>query len=140
MRDRLLRLVVRTPHECAFDRRVRSVRVLAESGQVGLRPGMEALALAVEPGLIVVRSDSGLAFVGSAGGLLACDGQEAVLYTPLAVSGPDAPTVRAAVDRALAAPDAELKLHAALDRLEGRILRELRRSAGAPASRVGEPR
>lgn len=122
-----LRVLLRTPHHLALDRLVRSVRVLTETGHVGLRPGMEPLVLAVEAGLVVLRASDHVSFAGTAGGLLSCDGQTATLFTPLAVVGERPDQVRQALDQALAEPDAEMRLRAALDRLEGRIVAELRR-------------
>jgi F0F1-type ATP synthase epsilon subunit len=132
MADVLLRFTVRTPVEVVVDVEVLGARVSTPSGHVGLRPRVEPLALAVEPGLVLLRSAEGTTFVGSAGGLLSCDGRQATLFTPLGVVGPDAKTVREALERALAAPGAELQIRATLDKLEGRILTELRRSPAAP--------
>jgi F0F1-type ATP synthase epsilon subunit len=126
MPDRL-RFIVRTPHAVVVDEPVVSARVLAETGHLGLRPRMEPIAIAVEAGLVPMRADGRVEFVGVAGGLLACDGRVATLFTPLAVTGPDPAAIERALDRALAEPGAEQKLRAALDRLEGRILTELRR-------------
>jgi F0F1-type ATP synthase epsilon subunit len=135
-----LRFVVRTPHEVVLDAPVRSARVVTETGHVGLRPRMEPLVLAVEAGLVVLRTDNGVRFVGSAGGLLSCDGANATLFTPLGVAGDDAAAVRAALAAALAEPGAEQKIRATLDKLEGRILTELRRgSPTAPARQGTEP-
>jgi F0F1-type ATP synthase epsilon subunit len=125
-----LRVVIRTPHEIALDARARSLRVLTDTGHVGIRRGMEPVVLAVEAGLVLVRTDEGTRFIGAAGGLLSCNGSEAALFTPLAVSGDDAAAITDALDRALAEPGTELALRAAFDRLEGRILTEL----GGPAS------
>jgi F0F1-type ATP synthase epsilon subunit len=127
---------MRTPHDVIVDVPLTSVRVLTETGHVGLRPRMEPVVLAIEAGLLLLRADHGTRFAGSAGGLLSCDGLQATLFTPLGVAGDDAAAVRAALDRALAEPGAEQKVRAALDKLEGRILTELRRQpethAGAP--------
>lgn len=134
-----LHVVVRSPHAVAFDRRARSIRVPTESGHVGLRPGVEPVVLAVEAGLVLVRSADDEDIVGVAGGLLYCDGREASLYTPLAVTGRNAAEISAALDRALAEPDSELTLRTALDRLEGRIVTELRvGSRGAPPAAEGQ--
>lgn len=139
MADGVLRLVVRTPHDVVIDTAVVSARVLTETGHVGLRPRMEPIVLAVEAGLVLALTAGGPTFVGSAGGLLSCDGRTATLFTPLGVSGADADEVRGALDRALAEPGAEQKLRAALDKLEGRILTELgRRPLAAPTAGDGE--
>jgi F0F1-type ATP synthase epsilon subunit len=128
MGDTDLRFVVRTPHAVVVDASVRSARVPTETGDVGLRLRMEPIVLAVEAGLVVLRKDRGrIEFAGSAGGLLSCDGATATLFTPLGFVGSDAEAVQAALNRALAEPDAEQTVRAELDRLEGRILTELRR-------------
>jgi F0F1-type ATP synthase epsilon subunit len=128
---------MRTPHDVIVDVPLTSVRVLTETGHVGLRPRMEPVVLAIEAGLLLLRADHGTRFAGSAGGLLSCDGLQATLFTPLGVAGDDAAAVRAALDRALAEPGAEQKVRAALDKLEGRILTELRRQ---PEPHAGAPR
>lgn len=130
MSDERLRFIVRTPHDVVIDTLVTSARVLTETGHVGLRIRMEPLVLAVEAGLVLLRTDYGVAFVGSAGGLLSSDGRQATLLTPLGVTGSDAAAVQLALDRALAEPGAEQKVRATLDKLEGRILTELRRHRG----------
>jgi F-type H+/Na+-transporting ATPase subunit beta len=122
--------------EVVYDVSVESMRVRTETGHVGLRPRMEAVVLAVEAGLVVVRAGRGVQFVGSAGGLLSCNGSEAALFTPLAVVGGDRKQITDALGAALAEPRDEFAVRAALDKLEGRILTELRRR---PADRsVGD--
>jgi F0F1-type ATP synthase epsilon subunit len=126
VRDDLLLLRVRTPAETVLEARVRSVRVPTETGQVGLRPRIERLVLAVEPGLVLARTEERIRFVGTAGGLLRCDGAEASLLTPLAVAGEREEEVLASLDAALSRPGAEMQARAMLDRLQRSILRELR--------------
>jgi F0F1-type ATP synthase epsilon subunit len=123
-----LRLVVRTPRGGVLDERVTSLRVPTDTGQVGLRPRSEAAALVVEPGLALATAGAGLHFVATAGGLLRCDGREAVLLTPLAVVGASAEAVRAELEAALGTLGPDLELRAVLQRLETGILQELRRS------------
>jgi F0F1-type ATP synthase epsilon subunit len=123
----MLRFTIRTPHDVIVDTHVSSVRVLTETGHVGLRARMEPLVLAIEAGLVLMRSDGSTRFAGSAGGLLACDGVEATLFTALGVVGNDTDAVQSALARALAEPGAEQQVRATLDKLEGRILTELRR-------------
>ena len=77
---------MRTPREVVLELDVSSIRVPTETGQVGVRPRAEPFVLAVEPGLVLVRRDETYQFVGTAGGLLRCDGATASLLTPLAVS------------------------------------------------------
>jgi F0F1-type ATP synthase epsilon subunit len=140
MADTPLRFVVRTPHDVVIDTPVASARVLTETGQVGLRAKMEPLVLAVEAGLVLLRLDRGEFFVGSAGGLLSCDGRQATLFTPLGVAGPNAAAVQHALELALGEPRAEQKVRATLDKLEGRILTELRRHPGIRPASAGNTR
>lgn len=140
MRGSALRFIVRTPHEVVFDEAVRSVRVLTDTGHVGIRPQMEPVVLSVEPGLVVIQAGRQVTFLGSAGGLLSSDGTVATLFTPLGVVGADATLIQQELDRALGAPDAELAIRASLDRLEGRILAELGRQPGAWSLREGARR
>ena len=129
MAEETLRLVVRTPQGSVFDECVTSLRVPTDSGQVGLRPRSEPAALAVEPGLALVASRDGLRFLATAGGLLRCDGTEAILLTPLAVVGESSEAVGAALSQALERPSQDLELRAVLQRLETGILQEIRRGA-----------
>jgi F0F1-type ATP synthase epsilon subunit len=122
-------LRVRTPQGIAFEAPVHSLRVPTDTGQVGLRPRAERTALGVEPGLVLARGADGLRFVATAGGLLRCDGREAVLLTPLAVAGATAPAVRAELEQALRGARADLELRKVLQRLETGLLHELRRAA-----------
>jgi len=126
--DETLHLVVQTPQGRIFEDRVTSLRVPTDTGQVGLRPRSEAAALVVEPGLGLAAGLEGLRFIATAGGLLRCDGKQAILLTPLAVVGENGDSVRADLERALGAPRADLELRAVLQRLETGILQELRRS------------
>ena len=119
-----LHLVVRTPREVVADLTALSLRVPAETGQVGIRPRGEATVTPVEPGLVLIRTADRMRFVGTAGGLLRTAAREAVLLTPVAVLGDDAAAVLAAVDAALAGPDPERELRQAIERLEAGLLRE----------------
>ena len=127
MARRLLRFIVRTPHDTVLDAQASGVRVLTESGHVGIRRQVESVVLPIEAGLVVVRADGRVTLVGSAGGLLSADGREATLFTPRAVVGTDPIAIQRALNEALAAPDSELTVRARLGKLEGRILAELRR-------------
>ena len=140
MSDAALRFVVRTPHEIALDASITSVRLRTETGLVGLRARMEPIVIPVEPGLLVVRAKGTVTFVGSAGGVLASDGRQATLFTPLAVVGNDAAAVQQAIDRALAEPDSEMAVRVTFGKLEGRILTQLRRRPGEPPVLAGESR
>ncbi len=64
--------------------------------------------------------------MGTAGGLLLVDADTATLLTPLAVSGDSEQQIASELERLLNEPDSELQVRAALGRLEGRILSELR--------------
>jgi F0F1-type ATP synthase epsilon subunit len=132
-----LRVIIRTPHETVLDTVVRSIRVLTDTGHVGLRRGGEAVVLAVEAGLVLLSTGNAVRFVGSAGGLLSSDGVEVTLFTPLAVTGEDPAAVRAALDRALAEPGSEMALRTTLDRLEERIVSELRDQSRERMTGVG---
>ena len=134
------RFIVRTPHETVLDTAATSVRVLTETGHVGIRQHMEPVVLPIEAGLAIVRADGRVTLVGSAGGLLSSDGREATLFTPLGVVGTDPVAIQRALDEALAAPDAELAARARLGKLEGRILTELRRGPHDGAPGAGERR
>jgi F0F1-type ATP synthase epsilon subunit len=129
--EETLRLRVRTPQGVVFEEDVTSLRVPTDTGQVGLRPRSEAAALVVEPGLALAASRAGLRFIATAGGLLRCDGVEAILLTPLAVVGESAESIRAGLEEALEIPRADLELRAALQRLETGILQELRGGTSA---------
>ena len=121
-----LKLIVRTPREIVMERDVSAIRVPTETGQVGVRLQAEPCVLAVEPGLVLVRRNDRYDFVGTAGGLLRCDGVVANLLTPLAVTGEEENAVIEALDEALARPSAELEARATLGRLQTSILREMR--------------
>ena len=132
-----LHLVVRTPRATLVEIDVLSLRVPTESGQVGIRPGGEATVTAVEPGLGIARTRQGVVFLGTAGGLLSSDARAAVLATPIAFAGDDPAAVLHAIEAALAAPDPELELRRAIERLEAGMLRELRTPGAGHAGRPG---
>jgi F0F1-type ATP synthase epsilon subunit len=140
MRVTELKLVVRTPREVVLERSVSSIRVPTESGQVGVRPRAEPFVLAVEPGLVLLRRDDTLQFVGTAGGLLRCDSASANLMTPLAVAGNDENAVLNALETALAQPSVEMEARATLGRLQSSILRELRAGRKEQVRQVEESR
>ena len=141
MRAATIRFVVRTPREVIFDAEVRSVRVLTDTGHVGIRPLMEPLVLPIEAGLVLVlHMDDHLSFVGSAGGLLSSDGVLVTLFTPLGVVGSDPAAIRASLDQAFAEPGSEFAVRARLGKLEGRILTELHGQPGERPLLSGEHR
>jgi F0F1-type ATP synthase epsilon subunit len=124
-------LIIRTPHEVVLQTTVHSVRVLTETGHVGLRPRTESTVLAVEAGVVhvnrIAEGSSIESFIGTAGGLLMCDRNTTTLLTPLAVVGDDEKTIVERLDELLQRPNSELEARTALSKLEGHILRELRR-------------
>ena len=122
----LLQVIVRTPVGEVIKTDAHSVRVSTETGQVGLRPKMERLILAVEPGLMLVHRTDSTLFVGAAGGLVTCDGHVARLLTPLAVSGTDEPTVMAELTKQLQQPSAELEVRKTINNIQSNILNELK--------------
>jgi F0F1-type ATP synthase epsilon subunit len=132
-----LRLVIRTPHEVVLDELVQAARVPTVTGQVGLRPREEPVLLAIEPGLILLRTKDVLRFAASAGGLFEGNREQAILYTPFAVAGDDADEVVAALDKALATPDSEIAARHRLGELEERIVEELRHRPPAARTREG---
>ena len=125
-----LHVIVRTPREVVAELSVLALRVPTESGQVGIRPGAEAVVTAVEPGLVLVREPDAVRFIGTAGGLLRASASTALLLTPLAVLGERAEDVVAAIDAALSGAGAEHELRRAIERLEAGLLSEMRRGAG----------
>lgn len=124
-RSGLLHLAIRTPHEATFDDSVRSARIPVETGQVGLRPGIEPMVLAVEPGLVLLKLPDRERFAATAGGLLMSEPELTVLYTPFAVVGSSPGEVLDALGRMLETPDADLAARRELGELERHILREL---------------
>lgn len=138
MDDLGLQLVIRTPYEVVLGLNVSSLRVPAETGQVGIRPHIEPLVIAVEPGLVLIRQAETLRFVGTAGGLLRCDGVRASLLTPLTVTGHSEEEVLSALEDILAAPHVELEVRATLGRLQSSILYELRQRAKERIRQLGE--
>jgi hypothetical protein len=94
--------------------------------------------LAVEPGLILLRLDSGFRYAGTAGGLLHCNRVMVSLLTPLAVAGDDVASVTRQLDELLSSSSDEMEVRRTLGRLETRILQELRQgdeAAGSPHSK-----
>ena len=140
MAERTLRLIVRTPRQTVAELDARSLRVPTDTGQVGVRPRSEPALLAVEPGLVLVRTIESTSFVATAGGLLRWAKGSAVLLTPLAVAGDAAESVRAQLDAEIAAPNADLQLRLAISHLEAGIVSELRHRAGGAPPRPEAPR
>jgi len=137
MADRSFEFTVRTPHDVVLQAPARSLRVLAETGLVGVRPRTEPTVLAVEAGVVKVDREQGVQFVGSAGGLLMCDGHQATLLTPLAVTGENEQELAEQLQKVLQQPSTEMKARTMLSRLEGRILEELRQERRIEAGQTG---
>ena len=127
MRDRqALQVTIRTPGETIFEGEIASLRVPTHTGQVGLRPRAEPGVLAVEAGLIVLKSENETKYAGTAGGLLHTNGHSASLLTPLAVVGSNVESVSQQLDTLLSAPSEEMEVRQMLGRLETRIIQEIR--------------
>lgn len=124
-----LELQILTPHETVLHAAVRSARVPADTGQVGLRPRGEPLVLVVEPGVVVLTMRDGTRYAATAGGLLESIRERAVIYTPFAVLGNTDTEVLVALEHALATPNAEIVARRRLGELEQRIVRELRHAS-----------
>lgn len=122
-----LQVIVKTPHEDVLRTTASSMRVLTESGQVGLRPRMEPVVLAVEPGLALIHQPQGTLYLGTAGGLLDCDGTRVRLLTPRAVVGRDEQEVVRQLSAQLGQPTAEMEVRHTINRIQTNILEELKR-------------
>jgi len=138
MAETCLHVTVRTPHAVVYEADVASLRVPTESGQVGIRPRTEATLLAVEVGLVLVHTSAGTQFVGTAGGLLSCDGVSATLLTPLAVVGDTEQTILDELEHALQEPSEEMQARTTLGKIEGEILHEMRWEQQDRLGRHGE--
>lgn len=121
----LIRLIVQTPSGVQVDELVQSARVVTESGHVGVRPRMETQILAIEPGLVLARLPESMLYIGTAGGLMMCDGTTISVSTPLAVFADDEVKVIEELGRTLQKPSRELEVRNTIDRLQTSILNEL---------------
>lgn len=130
-------MIVRTPREIVLKEEAVSLRVPTETGHVGLRPGAESAVMAVESGIVQMRLQDRVLFAGTPGGLLRWDGATATVLTPLAIVGENAGDIAGQLDKALGAPSAEMAARKALERLEGRIISELRRGVADRAGKEG---
>jgi F0F1-type ATP synthase epsilon subunit len=120
-----LKLIVKTPQAVVVDTSAQSVRVLTETGHVGFRPRTEDVILAIEPGLILVHRESSTLFVGTAGGLLTCDGAMITILTPLAVAEENEAAVMRELEKQLDQPKAELEVRTTINNIQTGILNEL---------------
>ena len=120
-----LKLIVRTPREVVVETDARSIRVLTETGHVGLRPKMESVILTVEAGLALVHRENSFLFLGTAGGLLKCDGTVATLLTPLAVAAENQESVMRELQKQLSEPKAELAVRTTINNIQSSILTEI---------------
>lgn len=139
MNESLLQLIVRTPHRVVVETFVRSLRVPTATGQVGLRPRCEPLVLAIEARLILAYTHDGLRFVGTAGGLLTCDGKTATITSPVAVIGESQEQLQQELNRILGEPTEDMQARTALQRLEAGILNEIRSERRDRSWRGGAP-
>lgn len=134
-----LHVTIRTPSETVVDQDVAAIRVPTKTGHIGLRPRGEPTVLAVEAGLILLRSRNGMRYAGTAGGLLHTRRELANLLTPLAVVGDDVESVSRQLDALLSEPNEEMQVRHTLGRLETRILQELSHEDGPKSSAPGTP-
>jgi hypothetical protein len=86
---------------------------------------MEAVILTVEPGLVLVHREHSSLFVGTAGGLLKCDGKVASLLTPLAVAAENQESVMRELQTQLSRPKAELEVRTTINNIQSSILTEI---------------
>jgi F0F1-type ATP synthase epsilon subunit len=131
-----LQVIIRTPRREVVRTTVRSMRVLSDTGQVGLRPRMEPVILAVEPGLAILHTADTSLFVGTAGGLVRCDGLMALLLTPLAVAAEDEQAVIVALTQRLDQPSAEMEVRNMINNIQSNILNELKEDRRSGNRRV----
>lgn len=124
--QRTFNLIIRTPDETVFDGDIISLRAPTSTGQVGLRSRAEPTVLAVEAGLVLLKTQDETKFAGTAGGLLRADGRKSHLLTPLAVVGDNVEAVLQQLESLLSESSEEMEARRALGRLETRILSELR--------------
>ncbi|MBD3672321.1 MAG: hypothetical protein HUJ26_02240 [Planctomycetaceae bacterium] len=123
-----MEILVLTPHEQVLSTQIRSLRIPVESGYVGLHPSVESHVSAFEAGVINYRTtDRQINFLGTAGGLLICDGMRVTLLTPIAVVGENEETVLQQIDKILSHPTSEMETRTMLSRLEGKIVEELQK-------------
>ncbi|MCA9214107.1 MAG: hypothetical protein KDB27_13640 [Planctomycetales bacterium] len=139
MTVRALHVTIRTPRETIVDRDVASLRVPTKTGHVGLRPRGEPTVLAVEAGLILLRTSDGMRYAGTAGGLLHTSSETASLLTPLAVAGDDVESVSQQLDALLSEPSEEMDVRKTLGQLEKRILQELSHGDEPDGAAKGKP-
>ncbi|MEZ6133365.1 MAG: hypothetical protein R3C53_00505 [Pirellulaceae bacterium] len=125
MTKQALRVTIRTPRETILDQDVAALRVPTKTGHVGLRPRGEPTVLAVEAGLVLLRTVAGMRYAGTAGGLLHANSEAASLLTPLAVVGDNVESVSRQLDALLSEPSEEMEARRTLGRLETRIRHEL---------------
>ena len=139
-RPTTIQLLVRTPHEVILSVPIRSMRVLTETGHVGLRPGMEPSILPLEAGVVHATTVAGEPrseiYIGTAGGLLMYDHQTVTLLTPIAVVGADHDELASQFDDLMTKSNSELEARTAFNKLEGHILSELRRQRPDAVSRL----
>jgi F0F1-type ATP synthase epsilon subunit len=133
----LLKFIVRTPKAIVVETEARSIRVLTETGHVGLRPQMEAVILTIEPGLAFAHRKNSTLFVGTAGGLLKCDGKIATLLTPLGVAAEDQESVMRELQGQLSQPKAELEVRSTINSIQSSILTEITEDRRRRGNRPG---
>ncbi len=120
-----LQLIVKTPQSVVIDTEASSIRVLTETGHVGIRPRMEDVILAIEAGLVIMNRDDTPLFLGTAGGLLTCERSVVTILTPLAVSETSEEAVMRELQNQLERPSAELEVRTTINNIQTGILSEL---------------
>jgi F0F1-type ATP synthase epsilon subunit len=139
MTPQTLHVTIRTPRETIVDQKVVSMRVLTKTGHVGIRPRSEPTVMAVEAGLILLRTKDGMRYAGTAGGLLHTHREAASLLTPIAVVGDDVQSVSNQLDTLLSEPNEEMDVRKTLGRLEKRILQEVNQRSEPHGAEKGKP-
>jgi F0F1-type ATP synthase epsilon subunit len=124
--------VIQTPNQIVFEAPVSAMRVPTQTGQVGIRVGMEPLVLIVEPGLVSLRDAEKTSFVGTSGGLLDAARDVVRFLSPVAIVGSSPEAVLDELNAQLGMPDSELMARRRLGELEARIIEELKSDAPKP--------
>lgn len=119
-------LLIQTPSVTVVDRRVRALRVPTQTGQVGIRPGIEPLVLIVEPGLVSLVDEEETSYVGTAGGLLEASRVAVKLVTPFAITGTSPDQILTELNAQLGTPNSELVARRRLGELEARLIEQLK--------------
>ena len=74
---------------------------------------------------MLVHLEDSCLFVGTAGGLLECDGAVATLLTPLGVAAENQESVMHELQQQLSEPKSELEVRTSIDNIQSSILTEI---------------